>query len=79
MVVCWKSFVGFLPLLNWFQSEELKERLRKLQELQERKEYEELVKGIAPRKDQVESFSSYKDQLGFGEDSSIFISLPSEY
>ncbi|KAF7138601.1 hypothetical protein RHSIM_Rhsim07G0128700 [Rhododendron simsii] len=47
-------------------SEELKARLRKLEELAERKEYEELVKDITPRKGTDEPFSSYKDQLGFG-------------
>ncbi|KAG5540136.1 hypothetical protein RHGRI_020389 [Rhododendron griersonianum] len=48
------------------KSEELKARLRKLEELAERKEYEELVKDITPRKGTDEPFSSYKDQLGFG-------------
>ncbi|GLT91236.1 hypothetical protein SLE2022_091340 [Rubroshorea leprosula] len=48
------------------KSEELKARLRKLAELAERKEYQELVKDIAPKKDMNEPFSSYKDQLGFG-------------
>lgn len=33
----------------------------------ERKEYAELVKDIMPKKDNSEPFSSYKDQLGFGE------------
>ncbi|KAE9459294.1 hypothetical protein C3L33_08792, partial [Rhododendron williamsianum] len=46
------------------KSEELKARLRKLEELAERKEYEELVKDITPRKGTDEPFSSYKDQLG---------------
>ncbi|XP_008796250.2 uncharacterized protein LOC103711760 [Phoenix dactylifera] len=48
------------------KSEELKARLRKLAELAERREYEELVKDIAPKKKTVEPFSSYKDQIGFG-------------
>ncbi|KAH7687435.1 ATPase vacuolar ER assembly factor Vma12 protein [Dioscorea alata] len=48
------------------KSEELKERLRKLEELAERKAYAELVKDIAPKKENVEPFSSYKDQIGFG-------------
>ncbi|PKI45728.1 uncharacterized protein LOC116193304 [Punica granatum] len=48
------------------KSEELKARLRKLAEMAEKKEYEELVKDIAPKKDVDEPFSSYKDQLGFG-------------
>lgn len=49
------------------KSEELKARLRKLQEVADRKAYAELVKDIAPRKGtDVEPFSSYKDQLGFG-------------
>lgn len=34
----------------------------------EKKEYEELVKDITPKKDTNEPFSSYKDQLGFGND-----------
>ncbi|XP_010919963.1 uncharacterized protein [Elaeis guineensis] len=48
------------------KSEELKGRLRKLAELAERREYEELVKDIASKKQIVEPFSSYKDQIGFG-------------
>lgn len=48
------------------KSEELKARLKKLQEASERKEYEELVKDITPKKVVEEPFSSYKDQLGFG-------------
>lgn len=48
------------------QSEELKARLRKLQELAEKNAYLELVKDITPRKVENEPFSSYKDQLGFG-------------
>ncbi|XVF52334.1 hypothetical protein PTKIN_Ptkin05aG0010400 [Pterospermum kingtungense] len=48
------------------KSEELKERLRKLKEIAERKEYQELVKDITPKKDLDEPFSTYKDQLGFG-------------
>ncbi|XP_047313785.1 uncharacterized protein LOC124917383 [Impatiens glandulifera] len=48
------------------KSEELKARLKKLTEVAERKEYEELVKDIAPKKSTNEPFSSYKDQLGFG-------------
>ncbi|XVE65312.1 hypothetical protein DITRI_Ditri07aG0170900 [Diplodiscus trichospermus] len=48
------------------KSEELKERLRKLKEIAERKEYQELVKDITPKKDSDEPFSTYKDQLGFG-------------
>ncbi|KAJ0970778.1 hypothetical protein J5N97_018737 [Dioscorea zingiberensis] len=48
------------------KSEELKERLRKLEELAERKAYADLVKDIAPKKETVEPFSSYKDQIGFG-------------
>ncbi|KAG8475700.1 hypothetical protein CXB51_032413 [Gossypium anomalum] len=48
------------------KSEELKERLRKLKELAERKEYQELVKDITPKKDLNEPFSTYKDQISFG-------------
>ncbi|KAK6943899.1 ATPase, vacuolar ER assembly factor, Vma12 [Dillenia turbinata] len=48
------------------KSEELKARLRKLAEKAERREYEELVKDIKPRKEVAEPFSSYKDQIGFG-------------
>ena len=55
-----------------FQSEELKQRLKKLADMAERNAYEELVKDITPRKTANEPFSSYKDQLGFGN---IFISL----
>lgn len=48
------------------KSEDLKERLRKLSEMAERKEYEELVKDVVPKKEEAEPFSSYKDQIGFG-------------
>ncbi|KAI4328056.1 hypothetical protein L6164_020449 [Bauhinia variegata] len=48
------------------KSEELKERLKKLEDLAERKTYKELVKDITPTKDVNEPFSSYKDQIGFG-------------
>jgi hypothetical protein len=48
------------------KSEELKARLKKLQDLAERKAYQELVKDIAPKEVVQEPFSSYKDQLGFG-------------
>ncbi|KAJ3681693.1 hypothetical protein LUZ60_014266 [Juncus effusus] len=48
------------------KSEELKARLRKLAEMQEQREYAELVKDVAPKKDEYEPFSSYKDQIGFG-------------
>lgn len=41
-------------------------RLRKLEEAAERKAYDELVKDITPKKSVEEPFSSYKDQLGFG-------------
>ncbi|KAH8513881.1 hypothetical protein H0E87_006940 [Populus deltoides] len=49
------------------KSEELKARLRKLEEMAERKAYAELVKDITPRKNTDEPFSSYKDQMGFGQ------------
>lgn len=42
-------------------------RLRKLEEVAERKAYDELIKDITPRKGVEEPFSSYQDQLGFGE------------
>ncbi|KAK8484117.1 hypothetical protein V6N13_122621 [Hibiscus sabdariffa] len=48
------------------KSEELRERLRKLKEQAERREYQELVKDITPKKDVYEPFSTYKDQIGFG-------------
>ncbi|KAD6453617.1 hypothetical protein R6Q59_015463 [Mikania micrantha] len=48
------------------KSEELKARLRKFEEAAERKAYKELVKDITPRRDEIEPFSSYKDQIGFG-------------
>ncbi|XP_020093457.1 uncharacterized protein LOC109713692 isoform X1 [Ananas comosus] len=48
------------------KSEELKERLKKLAEMAERREYAELVKDVAPKKEISEPFSSYKDQIGFG-------------
>ncbi|XP_010530042.1 PREDICTED: uncharacterized protein LOC104806716 [Tarenaya hassleriana] len=48
------------------KSEELQKRLQKLRELAERREYQELVKDITPKKNVEEPFSSYKDQLGFG-------------
>ncbi|KAL3522329.1 hypothetical protein ACH5RR_015163 [Cinchona calisaya] len=48
------------------KSEELKARLRKLAEVVEKKEYDELVKDITPKKGVEEPFSAYKDQLGLG-------------
>lgn len=48
------------------KSDELKARLEKFREMQERREYAELVKDVAPKEDNTEPFSSYKDQLGFG-------------
>ncbi|XP_078438389.1 ER-based factor for assembly of V-ATPase [Wolffia australiana] len=48
------------------KSEELKERLRKLEAMAERKAYRELIKDIVPKEEPSEPFSSYKDQLGFG-------------
>ncbi|PKU62179.1 hypothetical protein MA16_Dca020586 [Dendrobium catenatum] len=57
------------------KSEELKERLRKLAEMAERKEYEELVKDVAPRMEKAEPFSSYKDQIGFADVPWLPISL----
>jgi hypothetical protein len=48
------------------KSEELKARLKKLRDLAERKAYQGLVKYIAPKEVVQEPFSSYKDQLGFG-------------
>ena len=58
-----------------FQSEELKARLKKLEELAEKKAYAELVKDITPKEDDSEPFSSYKDQLGFGKLSFLFLYL----
>lgn len=48
------------------KSAELQARLKKLSEAAERKEYDELVKDITPKKSVEEPFSSYKDQVGFG-------------
>lgn len=48
------------------KSKELKERLKKLEEMAERKAYRELVKDVLPKGENVEPFSSYKDQIGFG-------------
>eukprot|EP00268_Persea_americana_P002832 TRINITY_DN10867_c0_g1_i1.p1 TRINITY_DN10867_c0_g1~~TRINITY_DN10867_c0_g1_i1.p1 ORF type:complete len:209 (+),score=47.27 TRINITY_DN10867_c0_g1_i1:171-797(+) len=49
------------------KSEELKERLRKLADLAERNAYKELVRDITPMtRTPADSFSSYKDQIGFG-------------
>ena len=49
--------------------------MRNLEEAAERKAYHELVKNITPRKPVNEPFSSYEDQLGFGNPvvSSLFI------
>lgn len=55
-----------------WKSEELQSRLKKLATVAEKKEYEELVKDITPKKAVEEPFSSYKDQLGFGQFSSIY-------
>lgn len=70
MMILIYLFFLFLCFLK-FQSEELKSRLRKLAEMAERNAYEELVKDITPKKTDDEPFSSYKDQLGFGN---IFVS-----
>ncbi|KAG2410610.1 uncharacterized protein HKW66_Vig0012750 [Vigna angularis] len=43
----------------------------KVKILAERKAYQELVKDIAPPKDVLEPFSSYKDQLGFEVDDAV--------
>lgn len=59
------------------KSEELKARLKKLEDIAERKAYQELVKDITPPKDVPEPFSSYKDQLGFGNFFFILISYNS--
>ncbi|KAL5231178.1 hypothetical protein ABZP36_029954 [Zizania latifolia] len=48
------------------KSDELKARLKKLREMPERREYDELVRDVAPRKESPEPFSTYKDQIGFG-------------
>ncbi|KAJ7155003.1 hypothetical protein O6H91_14G006800 [Diphasiastrum complanatum] len=48
------------------KSQELKERLQKLQEEADWKEYKELVKDVAGHTEDELPFSSYKDQLGFG-------------
>ncbi|GLT81271.1 hypothetical protein SLA2020_526640 [Shorea laevis] len=48
------------------KSEELKARLKKLAELAELKDYQELVKDIAPKKTMNEPFSTYKGQICFG-------------
>ena len=50
----------------------MKARLRKLEEMAERNAYEALVKDITPRKGVNEPFSSYKDQLGFGNSMLLF-------
>ncbi|KAJ7530511.1 hypothetical protein O6H91_14G006800 [Diphasiastrum complanatum] len=47
------------------KSQELKERLQKLQEEADWKEYKELVKDVAGHTEDELPFSSYKDQLGF--------------
>ena len=46
--------------------------MRKLEEAAERKAYDELVKDITPKKPVNEPFSSYKDQLGFGNPFLLF-------
>lgn len=53
----------------------MKERLKKLAEMAERREYAELVKDVAPKKEISEPFSSYKDQIGFGMDPSFLFLL----
>jgi hypothetical protein len=51
------------------QSKELQERLIKLQEIADQKAYKELVKDITQNDHDEERvyFSSYREQLGFGE------------
>ncbi|KAI5057258.1 hypothetical protein GOP47_0027273 [Adiantum capillus-veneris] len=49
------------------KSDELKARLARLQDVAERKAYDDLVKDVIPRQfDEMEYFSSYRNQLGFG-------------
>ncbi|XP_015896872.3 uncharacterized protein LOC107430544 [Ziziphus jujuba] len=48
------------------KSEELKARLSKLVDMVERREYQELVKDITPKKNDSEPFSTYREQLGLG-------------
>ena len=54
-------------LVIFMKCEELQVRLKKLAVAAEKKAYEELVKDITPRKSVEEPFSSYKDQIGFGQ------------
>lgn len=56
-----------------FQSEELKARLSKLVDMAERREYQELVKDITPKKNDSEPFSTYREQLGLGQLFYIFV------
>ncbi|WOL12243.1 hypothetical protein Cni_G21009 [Canna indica] len=67
------ALISFSRVRSPERSEELKERLRKLAELAERREYQELVKDIAPKKEASESFSSYKDQIGFGMEFPVYL------
>ena len=63
MIFVWIEYWHF----NYFQSDELKERLMKLQEIADAKTYNELVKDVAwNQRGEPEYFSSYKEQLGFG-------------
>ncbi|MCO5614477.1 hypothetical protein L7F22_068760 [Adiantum nelumboides] len=49
------------------KSDELKARLARLQDFAERKAYADLVKDVTPsQSEEMEYFSSYKNQLGFG-------------
>eukprot|EP00250_Pteridium_aquilinum_P021457 c25130_g1_i1 orf=316-945(-) len=69
---CWRLLLsGSTFIFNSPQprqkSNELKARLARLQDIAERKAYQDLVKDVVPKQnEEMEYFSSYKDQLGFG-------------
>jgi hypothetical protein len=52
--------------LYFLQSKELKDRLERLQEMADRKEYDALVRDVSLKKEDRQYFSSFKDQLGYG-------------
>jgi hypothetical protein len=62
------------------RSKELQERLIKLQEIADQKAYKELVKDITQHDHDEERvyFSSYREQLGFGEFDSHFSDLSNQ-
>eukprot|EP01018_Ginkgo_biloba_P023371 Gb_39407 [translate_table: standard] len=60
------AFTDELDTCKYLQSKELKDRLQRLHEVADKKAYDMLVRDVTLKNEDKEYFSSYKDQLGFG-------------